>query len=200
MIAIPIGLVAGIVAALKQNSIFDPISMIASLFAASMPNYWLGLILILIFAYYLRLVPVAGYGTPGQVILPALTLGLSIAGSIARLTRSSLLEVIRQDYIVSARARGLNERTVVIFHALRNAVIPIFTLIGLYFGYLMGGAYLVEVVFAWPGIGYLTYQAISNLDYPLVTGTILITTLLFVLVTLIVDIAYSYIDPRIQYA
>lgn len=198
-IAIPIGIVVGILAAMRQNSVFDNVSTVVSLFAASVPNFWLGLILILVFGYYLGVLPMSGYGTPAQAILPALALGTYVAGGITRFTRSSMLEVIRKDYIRAERSRGLKDRIVIYKHALKNSLIPITTVIGLYFGSLMSGAFFVEVIFAWPGMGRLTYNAIILRDYPVVQGAVLITAVTFILINLFVDIIYAYIDPRIQY-
>lgn len=198
-IAIPIGILLGIVSARHRNSKIDAFLTVVSLGASAVPNFWLGLVLILIFGYYLNLLPMSGYGSPSQIILPALTLGLFVAGGVTRFTRSSMLEVLNQDFVRAARARGLRNRVVVYRHALKNALIPVITVIGLYFGNLLSGAVLVEIIFAWPGIGTLAYNAIIVKNYPVINATILVASISFVLVNLAVDILYSYIDPRIQY-
>lgn len=198
-IAIVIGIPIGVISSTSQRSASDHVTRVGSIFAASLPDFWLGIMLILVFSYYFGLTPTSGYGGIEHVILPALTLGIFRAGLIVRLTRSSMLEVIRQDYIRAARARGLKERVVTYRHALRNALLPIVTILGLQFGYLMSGAFFVEWVFAWPGIGRLTVLAITQRDYPVVMGALIVTSTVFVLVNLIVDIVYAYIDPRVQY-
>jgi peptide/nickel transport system permease protein len=198
-IAIPIGIAVGIFAAVRQNSIFDNVSTIGSLLAASVPNFWLGLVLILVFGFYLGVAPMSGYGTPAQTVLPALTLGTYVAGGITRFTRSSMLDVTRKEYIMAARSRGLRDRIVIYRHALKNSLVSIITVIGLYFGSLMSGAFFVEVIFAWPGMGQLTYNAITLRNYPVVQGAVLVTALTFILINLVVDILYAFIDPRIQY-
>jgi ABC-type dipeptide/oligopeptide/nickel transport system permease component len=172
---------------------------VGSIFAASLPDFWLGLMLMMIFSYYLGLTPISGYGRPEHIILPAVTLGVGLAGLITRLTRSSMLEVIRQDYIRAAKAKGMSERGVIFKHALRNALIPIVTVLGLQFGFLLAGAFFVEWVFAWPGIGRLAVQAIQQRDYPVVLGALLVTSIAYVVINIVVDIIYSYIDPRVQY-
>jgi peptide/nickel transport system permease protein len=198
-IAIPIGIFLGVISATHPNSKIDTIITVGSLTASAVPNFWLGLVLILIFGYYLNLLPMSGYGSPAQIILPALTLGLFVAGGVTRFARSSMLEVLNQDFVRAAKARGIRNRVVVYKHALKNALIPIITVLGLYFGNLLSGAVLVEIIFGWPGIGTLAYNAIIVKNYPVITATILVASVSFVLVNLGVDILYSYIDPRIQY-
>ncbi len=199
IVAIAIGIPVGVVSAVRQRSSIDHATRVGSIFAASLPDFWLGLMLMLIFSYYLVLTPISGYGRPEHIILPALTLGIGLAGLITRLTRSSMLEVIRQDYIRAVKAKGLGERSVIFKHALKNALIPIVTVIGLQFGFLLAGAFFVEWVFAWPGIGRLAVQAIQQRDYPVVLGALLVTSVAYVIINLIVDIIYAYIDPRVQY-
>lgn len=199
LVAIAIGIPIGVVSAVKQRSAVDHATRVGSIFAASLPDFWLGLMLMLVFSYYLGLTPISGYGRPEHIILPAATLGIGLAGLITRLTRSSMLEVIRQDYIRVAKAKGLSERSVIFKHALRNALIPIVTVLGLQFGFLLAGAFFVEWVFAWPGIGRLAVQAIQQRDYPVVLGALLVTSVAYVIINIIVDIIYSYIDPRVQY-
>ncbi|MEM3074228.1 MAG: ABC transporter permease, partial [Nitrososphaerales archaeon] len=197
--AIAIGIPAGILSAKKQYSIFDNVASVGSLLAASMPNFWLALVLILIFSYWLKLTPISGYGTPMHLILPTIALGTALAGTVTRFTRSNMLEVIRQDFIRTAKAKGLKESIITFRHALKNALIPIVTVIGLQFGSLLAGAFFVEVVFAYPGIGRLAVQAILQKNYTVVQGAILVVSISFVLINLLVDIIYAYIDPRVQY-
>jgi peptide/nickel transport system permease protein len=172
--------------------------MLVALIGVSVPIFWLGLILILLFAVSLKLLPAGGTGTPAHLILPAVTLGLSAAGILARQTRSSMLEVLESDYVRTARAKGQHERLVVLRHAFANAVIPVLTVLGLQFGYLMGGAVIVESVFGLPGMGRLILDAIISRDYPLVQGSLLIFATLFAIVNLAVDLLYAVVDPRIR--
>jgi peptide/nickel transport system permease protein len=206
IVAVIIGVVAGIISAIRQNSWLDVSSTVFALAGISIPNFWLGTILILIFAVHLQILPVGGLDHPfytlegmKQLILPAITLGTGSAAMIARMSRSSMLEVIRADFIRTARAKGLKERTVIWVHALRNAMIPVITVIGLNFGFLLGGTIITEQVFAINGVGRLMVQAIAARDFPMVQGSVLLVATLFVLVNLIVDIIYAFIDPRISY-
>ncbi|MGG3161260.1 nickel ABC transporter permease [Geobacillus stearothermophilus] len=206
IVAVIIGVVAGIISAIRQNSWFDVSSTVFALAGISIPNFWLGTVLILIFAVNLQLLPVGGLDQPfytaeglKQLILPAITLGTGSAAMIARMSRSSMLEVIRADFIRTARAKGLRERTVIWVHALRNAMIPVITVIGLNFGFLLGGTIITEQVFAINGVGRLMVQAIAARDFPMVQGSVLLVATLFVLVNLIVDIIYTLVDPRISY-
>ncbi|OKO92475.1 Dipeptide transport system permease protein DppB [Geobacillus proteiniphilus] len=206
IVAVIIGVVAGIISAIRQNSWFDVSSTVFALAGISIPNFWLGTVLILIFAVNLQLLPVGGLDQPfytaeglKQLVLPAITLGTGSAAMIARMSRSSMLEVIRADFIRTARAKGLRERTVIWVHALRNAMIPVITVIGLNFGFLLGGTIITEQVFAINGVGRLMVQAIAARDFPMVQGSVLLVATLFVLVNLIVDIIYTFIDPRISY-
>ncbi len=193
-----IGLLAGIIAAYRQNSFFDYGSMVVSLFGMSMPIFWVGLMLMLIFSVYLGWFPAVGRGGVERLVLPAVSLGANSAAIIARMTRSSLLEVIRQDYIQTARAKGLSERVVIFKHAVRNALVPVITVMGIQFGYLLSGSVLTETVFAWPGVGRLMIQSIYMRDYPVVQGAILFVAINFVLVNLFVDLLYGYINPRMR--
>jgi peptide/nickel transport system permease protein len=198
MISIPIG----IISAIKQYSAIDNVSMVGALLGVSMPNFWQGLLLILLFAVTLGWLPVAGYGDHGDlehIILPAITLGTSSAAITTRLMRSTMLETINQDYIQAARAKGLSERVVIGKHALKNALIPVVTMIGLNFGYLLDGSVVVESIFAWPGIGLLMVESIYLRDYPMIQGCILFVAIIFIFVNLMVDILYTYLDPRIRY-
>jgi peptide/nickel transport system permease protein/oligopeptide transport system permease protein len=172
--------------------------MVVSLFGISMPSFWLGLMLMLIFAVILGWFPAVGRGGFSHLVLPAISLGANSAAIIARMTRSSMLEVIRQDYIRTARAKGLAERVVLYKHAVRNALIPVVTVVGIQFGYMLSGAILTETVFAWPGVGRMIVQAIYTRDYPLVQGAILFVAINFTLVNLFVDLLYGYINPRLR--
>jgi peptide/nickel transport system permease protein len=198
IIASIIGFFTGIIAANHQNSFFDYGSMVVSLFGISMPIFWLGLMAMLVFAVMLGWFPAVGRGTLAHLVLPAISLGANSAAVIARMTRSSLLEVIRQDYIQTARAKGLAERVVLYKHAVRNALIPVITVMGMQFGYLLSGSVLTETVFAWPGVGRLMVQSIYARDYPVVQGAILLVAINFMLVNLFVDVLYGYINPRIR--
>ncbi len=198
-IAIIVGVVAGVLSAVYRYSIIDYISSVAALLGVSMPVFWWGLILILFFSVTLRWLPSGGMGGWKTFILPAVVLGTSSAGIIARMTRSSMMDVLRQDYITTARSKGLAHRIIIRRHALRNALIPTVTVIGLQFGYMLAGAVLTESVFAWPGVGRLLVTSIMSRDYPVVQTTLVMVALTFVLVNLAVDILYAYLDPRIRY-
>ncbi len=193
------GITAGVISATKPYSIYDQVSMVLSLFGVSAPVFWLGLILMLIFSVQLGWLPSSGTGTPWHFVLPGVTLAAQSTALVARMTRSSMLEVLGKDYIVTARSKGLKERAITIKHALRNALIPIVTILGLRFGILLGGAVLTETVFSWPGVGRLMVDSILARDYPVVQGSVLLLALLFVLINLFVDILYAFLDPQIQY-
>jgi peptide/nickel transport system permease protein len=197
--AILIGTGLGILAAVRQYSLWDNLAMIVAMLGISVPIFWLGLMLMLLFAVQLRWLPTTGTGTALHLVLPALTLGAASAAIIARQVRSAMLEVLRQDYVRTARAKGLHVRTVVLRHALTNALIPAVTIIGLQFGYLLAGAVITETVFAWPGVGRLLVDAIKYRDFPVVQATILWLALIFSAVNLAVDLLYGYLDPRIKY-
>ncbi len=188
----------GVLSAVKRNSPADRIAMSSALFAQSVPTFWLGIILILIFGVWLRWLPVSGRGTFAHLLLPAITLATFSTARIARLVRSSMLDVLGQDYIRTAKAKGLPKWRVNYVHALRNALIPVITMLGIEIGSLLGGALVTETVFAWPGIGRLTLQAIQARDLPLVQGVITFGALVFVMINLLVDLSYSFIDPRIR--
>jgi len=198
LLAAVVGVATGIVSAIWPNSLFDALSRLSSLFGLSMPVFWTGLVLIVVFAFWLPLLPVGGVGSPSHLVLPAVTLALPSIAMIARMTRSSVLEVLREDYVRTARAKGVTERLVVAKHALRNAAIPILTLVGLQAGQLMGGAVLTETVFAWPGLGRLMVKAIFARDYILLQGAVLIFAMAFVVINLIVDLSYGMLDPRVS--
>jgi ABC-type dipeptide/oligopeptide/nickel transport system permease component len=207
-LAVLIGVVAGITSAVRQYSIFDGLSMLTALAGVSMPVFFTGIVLIILFSMQLNLFPTAGMYSPAggdlldllhHLVLPAITLGTASAAVLARMTRSAMLETIRQDYIRTARAKGLAERAVIYVHALRNAAITIITVLGMQVGYQLGGAILTETVFSWPGIGMMMVRAIQVRDYPMVQGGVLFVAAVFVFVNIIVDIAYAFLDPRIRY-
>ena len=199
LIAYTFALPLGIIAALKRNSLFDFVSMVAALIGVSMPGFWLGLLLIYAFAVHLKVLPPTGYGGIKYLILPALALGLPRVGRIARITRSSLLEVVGQDYIRTARAKGLSEKAVVVRHAVRNSLIPIISLMGLDLGYIVGGAVVIEHVFARPGIGDMMLQSIYSRDFPVLQGAMFVLALAIIFGNIFADLAYTFIDPRIRH-
>lgn len=188
----------GIIAALKQRTPIDGLISIISLLGQSVPSFWLGIMLILIFARNLRLLPSSGSDTLSHLVLPAVTLALPLVGVLTRLVRSGLLEVMHEDYIRTARAKGVDARAVLTRHALRNMMIPVVTVAGLQLGNLLGGTVIVETVFGWPGIGRLLVDAIFHRDYPLIQAAILFITAGFILINLLVDLSYVYLDPRIR--
>ena len=194
LIAFPVG----IISALRPNTAIDLAGRVFALFGISFPNFWLGIMLITIFSVGLHWFPASGYGTVQSLVLPAVTLGLILAGIQSRLIRSSLLETLRQDYVRTARAKGLVERVVIFRHALRNALIPVVTYMGSTFGLLLGGIVFVEVVFAWPGIGSLALTAVEQRDFPLVQGIVIVTAAILVLMNLLVDLSYLLLDPQIH--
>ena len=198
IVAVVISVPLGIVAAVNQNSIKDTVSMILALLGLSMPNFWLGLLLMLLFSLKLGWFPSGGAEGLRSVVLPAVTVGVGLAALLTRTTRSSILDVLRQDYLRTARAKGVSEKRVVFHHALRNALIPIITIFGVQFSNVLGGSVLAETVFAWPGVGRLVVDAIDQRDIPTVTGALIMTTMLVTVVNLIVDIVYAYVDPRIK--
>ncbi len=198
-IAILISIPLGILSAMKQNSILDHSSRFVALWGVSMPNFWLGLILILIFSVKLDWFPCFGYGGVEHLILPAITLGTGMTATLMRLMRASMLEVLRQDYIRTARAKGLKERIVLWKHGFKNALIPVVTVMGMQVGHLLAGVVIIETIFAWPGVGKFLVDGIYARDYPVIQGFVLIIALFFVLSNLAVDILYTYLDPRIRY-
>lgn len=197
--AILVGVTAGVVSAVFPNSIWDYLFMLFAMVGISMPVYFLGMILIWIFALNLDLLPVGGYGSWQHLILPSVALGGLQAARIARMTRSSMLEVINKDYIKTARAKGLAEKVVILKHGLRNALIPVITVIGTQLGFLLGGAVLTETTFSWPGLGRLAVDAVMKRDFPLIQGTVLFLATIFIVINLIVDVSYGFLDPRIRY-
>lgn len=207
VLTLVIGLGSGIVAALKQNTWVDQVAMLFAMIGISVPNFYLGLLMIILFAVELRWLPTGGYipltqdplGWLATSTMPAISLALLLAGLLARITRSTMLEVLRQDYIRTARAKGLPRRQVVLKHALSNALIPITTVIGIIISLLISGSVVTETLFSIPGIGQLLTQAVLNRDYPMVQGGLLITTALLVLVNIAVDVCYAVLDPRVRY-
>lgn len=198
-LAIAIGVTMGIISAVKHRSWFDVSGMVFALVGVSVPVFWLGLMLMYLFGVIWQILPPSGYGTWQHLISPALALGLSSSGVLARLTRSSMLNVIRTEYITTARAKGLSERVVIYRHALRNALIPVITILGVQAGGLLSGAVVTESVFAWPGVGRLLMESILNRDLPVVQGCVVLIACIYVLANLVVDIAYAVVDPRIRY-
>ena len=203
LVALIIGIPAGIISAKKQYSVVDNVSMVLSLIGVSMPNFWFGLLVVIVFALNLGWLPSQGMGEGGvellkSLVLPALTLGTGCAATITRMTRSSMLEVIHQDYIDTAKAKGVSERTITFRHMLKNALIPIVTAVGLQFGTLLGGAMLTETVFSWPGLGRLMVDSIKSKDIPMVLGSVVFMAVMFSIVNLTIDIIYAFVDPRIK--
>jgi len=198
-IAILIAFPLGIIAALRKDSFWDHGAMVVSLLGVSIPNFLMGPLLILFFSIFLGWLPVSGRETPESIVLPALTLGTAMAAILSRMVRSTLLEVLNEDFIRTARAKGLSDTQVILYHALPNALLPLVTLLGLQLGALLGGAVITEVVFAWPGIGQLTIDAIQKRDYPLLQASVLLISISYVLVNTLTDMVYRVIDPRIRY-
>ncbi len=198
LIAAAVAIPAGIVSAVKRGSAIDRVAMVGAVAGQAVPIFWLALLLITLFGVHLRWLPVFGRGSLAHLVLPAVSLSTVILGRLARLVRSSMLEVLGQDYVRTARAKGVGELRVLAGHALKNAAIPIVTLLGLQFAQLLGGAVVTETIFAWPGIGRLVVEAIFNRDFPVVQGVVLVVSLIFVAVNLLVDLAYAALDPRIR--
>ncbi len=199
VVTLSIGLTAGVLAAVKRGTVFDSGSMVLALLGVSMPSFWLGLMMIFLFAVTLRWLPTSGAGSLRHLIMPAITLGIGSVGIVARMTRASLLEVLGQDFVRTAVAKGLHRRAVVMKHALRNAMIPTATVVGVQIGTLLAGSVVTETVFAWPGAGRLLVDSVAFRDYPLIQATILMFALAFMLANLLVDVSYAVLDPRIRY-
>ncbi|HEV8306861.1 MAG TPA: nickel ABC transporter permease [Methylomirabilota bacterium] len=207
LVALAIGLPAGILAAVRRNSVVDVAATLVAISGVSLPSFWLAILLILVFSVTLGWLPPLGWVSPGRdlgawvrsLVLPAVTLGVAIAAVVMRMTRASLLEVLELDYVRTARAKGLAERRIVLGHALRNALIPVVTVIGLQAGALLGGAVITETIFALPGVGRLLVDAIFQRDFPIVQGVVLVLALNFLIVNLLVDLTYAWLDPRIRY-
>jgi peptide/nickel transport system permease protein len=198
-VALAIGLTAGVLSATFRNTWLDRISMLIAVAGVSIPAFWLGLMLILLFSVRLGWFPVAGSQGWQYLVLPAFTLGLVVSAVLARITRAGMIEALEQDYVRTARAKGLHEFNVVWRHALRNALIPIITIVGLLIGSLLSGAFIIEAVFGYPGIGLLAVQALQTRDFPMIQGIVLFIAVIYVVVNLVVDILYGFIDPRIKF-
>ncbi|ART75524.1 glutathione ABC transporter permease GsiC [Sutcliffiella horikoshii] len=197
--AILIGIFVGIISATKRNTVWDRVGMVSAITALSVPEFWFGLMVMQIFAVQLGWFPTSGSGTFAHIFLPSITLGFGVAATIVRFTRSSVLEVMREDYVRTARAKGQKESVVVWSHVLRNALIPVVTMTGLQFGFLIGGAVVVEQVFAWPGLGSYLVDSILARDYPVIQALILLFSFQFLVVNLLVDISYGFLNPQIRY-
>ncbi len=199
-VAATIGILAGIIAAVFKNTWIDFVSMFVAILGVSIPGFWLGLMVMMLFSVRLGWFPVAGADTWKHLVLPAVTLGVLASAVLARMTRSSMLDVLNQEYVRTARAKGLRETVVVMRHALGNALIPIITILGLQVGGLLSGAFVIEAVFAYPGIGMLAVNALASRDFPLIQGIVLLVATIYVLVNLFVDLLYGFIDPRVRYS
>ena len=197
-LGVTVGMPAGVVTAVRAGGLLERLVMAMVLLGQSVPTFWLGLLMIRIFAVNLRWVPVSGHGTALHLVMPALALGLYLAALLARLTRSEMLEVLAQDYVRTARAKGLSERVVTVPHALKNALLPIVTLIGLQLGALLGGAVVTETVFAWPGVGSLVLDAILRKDYPVLLAAVEFVAAAFIVINVLLDLLYGYLDPRLK--
>jgi len=193
-----VGLLLGIISALYQNTPWDLVSRLLAFSGQAIPVFWLGLLLIIAFSLNLRWLPSSGYGSASQLVMPAISLGAYYMSAIARLIRASLIDVLQQDYIRTARAKGLSQWRIVVRHGLRNALIPVITVQGMYFASLLGGALVTEIIFAWPGIGRLAVQAIQNRDFPLVQAIVLLAAAVFVGINLVIDLLYVVLNPRIR--
>jgi peptide/nickel transport system permease protein len=197
--ALALAVPAGIVAALHKDRLADLLSMSVALLGQSMPAFWLGLMLVMLLSVKLDLLPVSGRGTLAHLVLPAITLGSFTAARVARLTRSEMLEVLGQDFVRTARAKGLHERVVVAKHAFKNSAVPVLTIVALELGTILGGAVITETIFAWPGVGRLMVDSIFDRDFPIVQAGVFVIAVIFVLLNLLVDVAYAWLDPRIRY-
>jgi ABC-type dipeptide/oligopeptide/nickel transport system permease component len=198
VVSLVVAIPAGVISAVRRNTSADNLTMLGALFGQSMPVFWLGILLILVFSVRLDMFPTSGRGTFAHLVLPAITLGLYSTARVTRLVRAGMLEVISQDYVRTAWAKGLAARVVIYKHALRNTLIPVVTIVGLELGTLLGGAVITETVFAWPGVGRLAVTAIFQRDYPVVQAAVCITAIVFVLSNLFVDMIYGWLDPRIR--
>jgi peptide/nickel transport system permease protein len=196
LVAVPVG----VLSAVRRDSIWDFLAIGLALAGQSMPAFWLGLMLILVFAVLLGVLPAAGSGSLAHLILPGITLGAYLMALVTRLVRSGLLDVLNEDYVRTARAKGLGARAITYGHALRNVLIPLITVVGLQLGSLLGGAVITETVFAWPGVGTVLFTAINARDYPLIQASVLLLSVFFVLINLAVDLLYAYVDPRVRHA
>lgn len=198
LISIVISIPLGVFVALKRNTPWDLLGSALALIGQAMPNFWFGMVLIVIFSVELKWLPISGRGTFAQLVLPAVTLAMASVGYFTRLMRSCMLDVLGQDYMRTARSKGATERTIVMRHGLKNALIPVVTMIGMQFGNVLTGAFIIEMVFAWPGIGRLGVNSLFERDFPVIQGVIILSSVVFVLSNLLVDILYSILDPRIS--
>lgn len=198
LVALVIAVPSGILAALKKDTWYDRSAMAVAMLGIAIPNFWLGPLLVLLFSFYLGWLPISGIQGPASLVLPAFTLGTALAALQSRMIRTSLLEVLNEDYIVASRARGLSETRVVLSHAFRNALLPVTTVLGAQLGALLTGAVVTEQIFDWPGLGQLTIEAIQKRDYPVLQGCIILISLVYVIVNLFTDIAYAVLDPRVR--
>ena len=198
LLTVIMALPLGIMAAVRRGSLWDTGAMSFSMLGVSIPNFWLGPILILVFSLWLGWFPVSGHSGPGSVVLPALTLSTGLIAVLSRMVRSSMLEVLGEDYMRTAKAKGMSPQHVILHHGLRNALLPVITLLGLQLGALLAGAVITETVFSWPGVGLLTIESIQSRDYPVVQACVLLISITYVLVNLLTDLAYAWIDPRIR--
>ncbi len=198
LLSVTLGVTAGVISAWKRNSWWDRIAMVLALVGQATPSFWIGIMAILVFAVWLKWLPASGYGTPQQLVLPAVTLGVLSMATLARVTRSSMLEILGQDFIRAARAKGLGEQAVLVRHAMRNAAIPVVTLVALELGVMLSGAIIVETIFAWPGIGRLAVDSILARDFPVVQAIVFLSSVIYILLNLLTDLLYTVIDPRIR--
>lgn len=199
IISVVVSLPVGVISATKPNTLIDNIATLGSLLGQSIPNFWLALVLMIIFAVNLEWLPVSGRGDWRNLVMPSITLATFSLAQNMRMTRSTLLEYIHSDFVRTARAKGLKEKTIITRHALRNALLPLVTLVGLQVGYLLGGSVIIESIFAWPGVGRLIYQSINNKDFPVVQTGVIIVAVSTTMANLLVDIVYAWLDPRIRY-
>ena len=198
LFAFAVGVPMGVVAAVRRGGVVDVIARLFALLGQAVPNFWLGLMLILFLAVNFDFFPTGGRSGVGSIILPAITLGSFPAAAVMRFTRSSMLDTLQQDYIRTARAKGLRERAVILKHALRNSMLAVVTLLGLQVGYILSGSVVVETVFAWPGLGFLIIQSIKAIDYPVVQAAVIMTSTWIIFVNFVVDVSYTFLDPRIR--
>jgi peptide/nickel transport system permease protein len=198
LVAVALAMPLGVFAAVKPRSGYDAGAMVFAVLGVSIPNFVMGPLLILVFSFWLGWFPVSGKEGFGSLILPALTLGTAMSAILARMVRSSLLEVMREDYIRTARAKGLGEIQVITHHAMKNATLPVITILGLQLGTLLGGAVITEIVFSWPGVGQLTIESIQTRDYPVLQACVLVISLAYVVVNTLTDVVYAWVDPRIR--
>ncbi|HXX37874.1 MAG TPA: ABC transporter permease [bacterium] len=199
LLAVIVAVPLGVFGAIRRGSMMDVLTRTLALLAQSLPTFWMGILLIIVFAVHWRVLPTSGRGTVAQLVLPSVTLSFTMIGLLAQVTRTALLEVLDADYMRTGRAKGLSNAIVLLRHGLRNALIPVITLVGLQIGTLLGGAIITESVFSWPGIGLLAINAIDQRDYPLVQGVVALAGVVFVVINFLVDMSYTYLDPRVRY-